>query len=154
MITTTKRFNTFFCCVFICLNCMVHGFDDVKVFNAFKKTFPLQDNSELLTKQAIVVNRAIERLNSIGVYYNVSTFCSLDEQEILNVLMHAVLGFLVIEEEKQPFQIDVTTGKLVFTDNFTNNRLIIFQVLVFSLLIALARTWYVALEDKKTQKTK
>lgn len=151
MTAIVRRFNTFFCLFLVSFNCVVYGFDDIKVFNAFKNTFPLVDNSELLTIQSIVVDRAVEKLNTIGVYHNISTFCSLDEQEILNVLMKAVLGSLVSDKDKQPFQIDATTGQIVYTDNFTNNRLIIFQVLVFSLLIALARTWFVASDSRKNQ---
>eukprot|EP00961_Rhodomonas_salina_P064513 867963-Rhodomonas_salina.2 len=120
---------------------------DELLYTAFKTVFPLKDGSELLARRSVIIDAAMEHLSTTGIPRNITQFCAMDEAEIMVVFMKATLGNLVMSDEIadafQPYLADPTTGKLVYVDDFTNNRLLIFQVLVFSLLIALARTWYI-----------
>ena len=125
------------------------AFDDAALFQAFTAVFPLRDGSEVLAQDTVFAGEARAHLDLLGVPHNVSGVCTMDESALLLVLMKASLGNLVQDEDpaagdkiRQPYQANAVSGKLEYVDNFTSNRLVIFQVLVFSLLLGLARSWY------------
>ena len=72
----------------------------------------------------------------------------MGEGPILRILMKASLGNLVQDADpsakdkiRQPYLANPVTGKLQYVDSYNSNRLLIFQVLVFGLLLALGRSW-------------
>ena len=125
------------------------AFEDTAVFDAFKAVFPFKDGSEVLVEEAVFLLEAQYHLDLLGVPHNLSAFCSLPEEEVMLVLMKASLGNLVLRDDdtaagkiRQPYLANPLTGKLQYVDNYTTNRVMILQVLIFCLLVALARSWY------------
>lgn len=125
--------------------------DKTIVYEAFIKTFPLIEDSELLTKESVLIEKALEQLDGLDIPRNLTLFCQSNETFIVNILMTAVLGNLVRENKAftndhgtQPFLSDPISGEIVYVENFMTNRIIVFQVLVFSLVLALGRSWTAA----------
>lgn len=125
------------------------AFSDAKLFTAFTAVFPLRDGSDVLAHDTVFAAEARAHLDLLGVPHNASAVCALDEDALLLVLMKASLGNLLQAEDpdaadkiRQPYLANAVTGKLEYVDNYTSNRVVVFQVLVFSLLLGLARSWY------------
>lgn len=130
-------------------------FDKTIVYEAFIKTFPLIEDSELLTKESVLIEKALEHLDALDIPRNLTLFCQSNETFIVNILMTAVLGNLVKKDDAfandhgtQPFLSDPISGEIVYVENFMTNRIIVFQVLVFSLVLALGRSWSAAKSKK------
>ncbi len=126
------------------------AFDSAALFAAFKAVFPPRDGSEILSDEAVFAAEARRHLDLLGVPANLSALCALPEQRVLELLMKASLGNLVMSEDPdapgkiaQPYQSDPVSGRLEYVDSYASNRLVIFQVLVFGLLLALAHSWFV-----------
>ena len=136
--------------VIVCLSWVdtCQGFDNVAVYAAFSHVFPFKDGSVLLagSDTSVFEMQALDQLGYIGVTDNVTVFCAKPEEEILVVLMKAALGNLIVntsgDEKNRPFVVDPVTGKLEPVESLQNNRVLVFEVLVFALLLALARSWY------------
>lgn len=129
----------------------VLAFDDVSVSEAFLRVFPYTDDSRPLASEpvAVIARQAARRLALLGVPQNSSALCGLPEEKVLEVLMKAVLGNLFVEKDelpagalKTPFQTNPVTGLLEYADNYTSNRMTIFQVLICGLVIGLGRAWF------------
>ena len=119
--------------------------DPALLLEAFKHVFPLKDGSEILVRDSAFELEALHHIELLGVSSNTSDFCALDETTVLTILMKASLGNLLMatseSQDTQPYQANPITGKLEFVDSYDSNRLLVFQVLVFSLLLGIARSW-------------
>jgi hypothetical protein len=127
----------------------VNAFDSAALFTAFKAVFPPRDGSEILSDETVFAAEARRHLDTLGVPHSLSGFCALPEERVLEILMKASLGNLVMSNDtdapdkiRQPYQTNPVTGHLEYVDNYASNRLVIFQVLVFGLLLALGRSWF------------
>ena len=136
-----------FVCVLFANTC--HAFNNVAVYEAFSLVFPFKDDSVLLagSNTSVFELQALDQLSYLGVTNSVGDFCAKSEAEILVVLMKAALGNLLVnttgEGCNRPFVVDPVSGKLERVESLENNRVLVFEVLVFALLLALARSWYV-----------
>jgi hypothetical protein len=126
------------------------AFEQAALFAAFKAVFPPRDGSEILSDEAVFAAEARRHLALLGAPANMSALCALPEERVLELLMKASLGNLVMSEDPeapgkiaQPYQADPVSGRVVFVDSYASNRLVVFQVLVFGLLLALAHSWFV-----------
>jgi hypothetical protein len=120
------------------------------LFEAFTEVFPVRDGSTILAEEAVFTREAEHHLELLGVPGSMAAFCAeVSEAALLRVLMHASLGNLVREPDHKtnqpvagPYMTDPITGVIERVDTYESNRVVVFQVLVFSLLVALARSWY------------
>jgi acetyl esterase/lipase len=109
------------------------------LFAAFKSVFPVRDGSTILAQEDVFSREAREHLDLLGVPHSAAAFCAeTEEADVLKVLMKASLGNIV----GTPFQANPVSGKLEAVDTYETNRVAVFQVLVFALLLALARSWF------------
>lgn len=138
----------------LCSQC--HCFDSTILYEAFTSVFPLKDGSHLLLDETVFIEEALRHLDLLQVPHTKAEFCALDEARIATVIMKASLGNLVQDEDplardklRQPYQANPLTGKIEYVNNYTSNRLMIFEVLIYSLLLALARSWYVMDQSAK-----
>lgn len=125
------------------------AYSPAALFDAFRAVFPVKDGSEILAEESVFAAEAQRHLDLLGIPANLTAFCALPEEQVLGIFMKASLGNLVQDADpsarekiRQPYLANPQTGRLEYVDNFTSNRLVVFQVLVFGLLMALGRSWY------------
>lgn len=130
--------------------------DHDALFQAFTEVFPLKDGSAYLTSYntSVLEKQALTLLSFIGVPQNVTEFCQQPEEQIIRVMILASLGNLIAnttdgDECASPFVSDATSGVIERANSFASNRVLIFEVIIFSLLLALARAWYVIQSDEE-----
>jgi len=119
-----------------------HGFNSTLLLKVFQDEFPLQDGARLASSESVLIKQVLYQLSSLGVPLNASLVTELSEEKLLQVYMLAVTGNLV-KENTQMFRVDTVSGKLVMADTYENNRQLIFEIMVFALLLVLGKTWFV-----------
>lgn len=136
--------------------CVFDPFNETLLANAFRQVFPVEDGSEVLVGESVFAQEAENHLEVLGVPTTPKEFRELSEESLLEVIMKASLGNLVLDPDpdaegkvQQPYQANPLTGKIEYVDNFQTSRIAIFQVLVLSLLLALARSWFLLENAKK-----
>ena len=124
--------------------------DASALFNAFIEVFPLKDGSQYLASYntSVLEQQALLQLAYLGVPDNITLYCQLPEADIVRTLMLAALGNLLVNTTDSdgcgaPFVSDATSGHIERANSFAHNRVLIFEIIIFSLLIALARAWFV-----------
>ena len=131
-----------------------HSFDTALLTEAFSKAFPLRDGSTLAVSNTVLVDEALWRINELGVPMDPTQCGTMSEAKLLDVYMKAALGTFMNETECA-FQADPVTARIVPADTWFTNRVLVFEVLVFMLLIALARLWFVSMPiDEKSSTEK
>lgn len=120
-----------------------HSFDTDLLVAAFSNAFPLRDGSTLAVSNTVLVNEALWRINELGVPMDPAQVGTMSEANLLDVYMKAALGTFMNETECA-FHADPVTARIVPADTWFTNRVLVFEVLVFLLLIALARLWFIS----------
>lgn len=115
----------------------------------FERTFPLRDESRLVAPDSLLVTRALEQFVLLQIPLNASAFDAvtgaldgpMTEAQLVRVFMLAALGNLVRGSDCA-LQSDPVTGSLVPSNTYTANRVLVFEVLVFVLVLALGVLWF------------
>lgn len=120
-----------------------HTYDPELLLREFKSTFPLRDGSTLISEQSTLVQAALHQFQVLGIPLNQSEVGGMQQDTLLHVFMLAVLGNLALDDSGRQFVADSITGKIVLESTYESNRVLVFEVLVFAVLVALARVWLV-----------
>lgn len=118
-----------------------HAFTPSVLLAQFKTVFPLEDGSELMSDDSALIDAALRELQKAGIPLNTTAFCAQSETDIVHALMLASLGNFVHGDAK--YVADATDGQIVERDSWRGNRILVLECLVFALLIALAKSWFV-----------
>jgi hypothetical protein len=126
------------------------------VHDEFVSVFPMKDGATLSVGSYVFYERGLQVLGRLNITSCEGVMCGKTESEFVHVLMLAVLGSFVVGQEgdgcKAPWVSDPVTGSLQQVDTFVSNRILVFEVLVFILVISLARVWYVLHKNEETAK--
>ena len=117
------------------------------VYQSFLRTFPLSEGSSLLVEEGVLTAKALQHIQMLGVPDNITQFRAQSDGFLIDIIMQAALGSLgnnTRGETEALYMIvaDPTTGTLRRVDSLTHNRILVFEVMVFALLLALTRAWY------------
>jgi hypothetical protein len=135
-------------------------FNESVVHNEFVTVFPMKDGATLSMGSYVFYERGLQVLSRLPVNITSceSVMCGKTEAEFVHILMLAVLGSFVVGQEgdgcKAPWVSDPVTGSLQQVDTFISNSILVFEVLVFILVISLARVWYVLHKNEEIARSK
>lgn len=132
-------------CNFLCVTGMLNR---TLLYNSFVRTFPIRDSSIIMTDNSALVQSAVREIHKLGVPDNITLFRSQSDEFLIDIMMLAALGNMANATKEDIHAIaiivaDPATGRLERLDSITHNRILILEVMIFVLVIALGRSWFV-----------
>jgi len=115
------------------------------LYNAFSNVFNVQDQIEM--NNDIVLSKAILELSKMGVTESLNNLCTLDAENVYDILMKAALGEYILSlKDPNDWVItldNVETGQLIRKRSFSATQFAILETLLIISIVALGRVLWI-----------
>jgi len=146
---TTHRVHMRALVLGLILTC-VAALDNTTLIKAYGEVFGVRD----IIENPSTMNHALNQLRKLGVE-DVGRLCSLDDDTLARLVMHAALGNLILglKDPYDTVKADLNTGRLVRKRAFTSTKYAILESLLLIAVVALGMAvWQRSQTPSKTSR--